>query len=129
MSVSVRELRSAQIDKMLKPWVSFTAVEVTAEGTLLGERGNRGFNPCVCVTEPCPCDGYDHGNLLIWVAAHQVLSVEATGRNSTNGSPVLEVRCEPGTQLIVERMYMVKAADIAREMTEQGAEDSGCGCS
>lgn len=95
------------------------ATTATVTGTLVSvpedhpfiRNGYRPLNPCVCVIEPCPCDGYDHGNAIVWIPGSLILESRDTGRHSTGGDSIVEYRLERDTEVLLETLRPVRVAD------------------
>lgn len=66
------------------------------------------IQPCICVTEPCPCDRLD--DIIVWVPTD--LPAQRSGRLS-KGDDVLAFELEPGTSLLVEAQIPVTRAQLA----------------
>lgn len=96
-----------------------TSRAATLTGTLVSTPEDHPFmrggflplNPCACVTEPCHCDGYDHGNTIVWIPRSLILDSRDTGRHSTDGESIVEYRLEDQTQVFLEKLRPVNAAD------------------
>jgi hypothetical protein len=79
------------------------------------QNGLLALNPCVCVTEPCPCDGYDHGDgqEVVWYASSDVIATRDTGRRTTQGDNLVEIDLSPSSVVFVESVRRTTALSYA----------------
>lgn len=93
-----------------------TAVSVQIEGIPLDQSeemriGKKGWFPiggCICVTEPCPCDGP-----IVWLPEDGVVVRESTGRKTEGGDEVMRFLLEKNAKVILEAFLPVKAQGIS----------------
>ncbi|MER7536455.1 hypothetical protein ABTX77_16960 [Streptomyces sp. NPDC097704] len=71
--------------------------------------GQTPIQSCVCVTDPCPCDGHP----ILWVDESAVLSRTATGRRSADGDEVYDFAVSADAFVTVESFRRVRASDTA----------------
>lgn len=107
------EQKVRQFDALTSTVASIPCVELRApdDHPLVG-RDYIPVNPCVCFTEPCDCDGYDHGNTIVWLPRAQVLASQATGRYTTAGDAIMEYQFTSGTSLLLETLRPVRAEEV-----------------
>jgi hypothetical protein len=62
---------------------------------------------CLCVTEPCTCEG-----LTLWVSESSVLQSEGTGRRSIAGNEVRRYTLKRNATVVLEALLPVKAQGV-----------------
>ena len=63
---------------------------------------------CLCITEPCTCEG-----LTIWMSQSSVLQSEGTGRRSIAGDEVRRYTLKREAKVVLEALLPVKAQGVA----------------
>lgn len=96
--------RAAQLDEVrarTTTTLSAVALQTDPDNWLSG-RGMLPHNPCACVTEPCECDGYDHGETVLWIEASSIRRSTDSGRSSTHGDAILEIELDSTALVVLE---------------------------
>jgi hypothetical protein len=70
------------------------------------------FPTCVCVTDPCPCDGED--DLIIWLPESGVRSRKVTQLKSKRGEVLQQFQVIRDVDCVTETLSMKKAASLDR---------------
>jgi hypothetical protein len=84
-------------------------------------KGWRPFSPCICVTEPCPCDKLD--DLIIWLPSTR--TYEQT-HQKVGGDAVVALEIDPDEELLVEVQVPMTIAQI-KKLKEWSERSNGCG--
>lgn len=75
----------------------------------LRQAGSLPIQVCVCVTDPCPCDGHP----IIWADEAAVRSRATTGRLTSGGDEVFDFAIDVDASVVVETFSRVKASEAA----------------
>jgi len=87
---------------------SITGVELAVPAdSPLTEGGLIPIHVCVCVIEPCDCDGP-----IIWVGPDDIRSHQPTERSNRAGDDVVEFKIDPDATILVESVVRAKMSDL-----------------
>ena len=75
------------------------------------------IRPCVCVTEPCPCDTLD--DIIVWLPSN--VSSERTGKQ-WDGNDVYSYRLDEDSRIMVEAQIPMTIGNLQsmKELAERG---------
>lgn len=122
----IEEQRLRAVETATVGLVSIRAVPLSANtDDPLIVRGMRPVNPCVCVVEPCPCDGYDHGNTTVWVPEAFAREAADTGDVDLDGSAIFEYQMPAATTLLIDYVRPVAASELRFELRYRAGAQQG----
>jgi hypothetical protein len=105
-------------------------LDLPKNSPLVVEPGYRPIRYCVCVTEPCDCEGP-----IIWINPDDIHSQEDTDRTNRAGDHVVEFRIDPDATVLVESVVRAKASALSPHGRRLRLNPSshlptrgGCGC-
>jgi len=88
--------------------VTGIALDILMENPLR-RGGYHPINPCVCVAEPCPCDGYEHERTVLWIPEIYAAAGQDTGRRTTDGEVLQEYKLPASAIVLVESVVIAAA--------------------
>lgn len=79
-------------------------------------RGWKPFRPCICVTEPCPCDNLD--DLILWLPS-------STKAKKTSTAGKVEIPLDEDTEVLVDLQIPMTISQLRqlKEWSERAAEE------
>lgn len=114
--------------------LTIAGIDLTvAEDSSIAESGYRPVRLCICVTEPCDCEGP-----IVWMKPEDIIARDASGRSNRDGEGVVELRINPEAMVLVESVVRAKAGALQvanRRLRLKPASrfspprsGAGCGC-
>lgn len=105
---STQEKRALYVSGSETITITGIALDASTDNPLrLG--GYHPINPCVCVAEPCPCDGYEHERTVLWIPEIHAASGRDTGRRTTDGEVLHEYTMPASATVLVESVVIAAA--------------------
>lgn len=90
-------------------------LEPAEQSPLIRGIGRIPIQMCICVTEPCPCDGP-----IVWVEEGDLRQRVSTERRTTAGEEVYEFKIDLDATVLVESVVRMKAGDLGRRPPTSG---------
>ncbi|RKS79930.1 hypothetical protein CLV35_0346 [Motilibacter peucedani] len=122
--VNYDEQKSRQFEQATRTLAAVFGVALEApEDHPFMQGGYMPLNPCVCVIEPCDCDGYEHGNTVMWLPRVGIVEERATGRRTAAGEAVVEYRLVKDTSVLLETLRSVSAGEAMAALGLAAADE------
>lgn len=127
---SYEEARLNEFTAAATKTITGVSLEPAEQSPLISSVGRIPVKLCICVTEPCPCDGP-----IIWMEEGDILQRVTTERRTTAGEELQDFKIKLDATVLVESVVRMKAGDLGRGPSHftglnrfSHLPTKGCGC-
>ncbi len=127
---SYEEARLNKFTAAATKTITGVSLEPPEQSPLISGVGRIPVQLCICVTEPCPCDGP-----IVWIEEGDVLQRVTTERRTNAGEELHEFKINLDATVLVESVVRMKAGDLGRGPSHfrglnpfSHLPTNGCGC-
>src|SRR5215211_6555029 len=126
---SYDEARANEFTAATTKTITGVALEAPEESRMISGVGRIPIRYCVCVTEPCECDGP-----VIWVEEADLREKVATDRRSRTGEELHDFKIDRDATVLIESIVPARAGNLGRHHafglnpSSHLPRKAGCGC-
>lgn len=127
---SYEEARANEFTAAATNTITGVALETPEDSAFISGGGRIPIVWCLCVTEPCDCDGP-----IIWIEESDLRQKVATERRSRTGAELHDFKIDVDATVLIESVVRARAGDLSRRHKPFNLNPSshlpasaGCGC-